>query len=218
MPSAQAIRDLSGCDLERRVQIDDAMSLVIMRVSGGAPRAQGQRPLRALQHLDRRRLINAEYHRVLGRVQVEPHDVADLRDESGIPTHLVGSGPMRLEVMAAQQVGYAAARWPNRLVEEPSRPAAVPRRRRRHRQLDHALDRRRRHGVIRAPRLRLCRESRHATVENAPSNSRDRFHGQVWAPRDLRTRNPVRAPQHDVHALHRARRLSRPCHESLQLA
>jgi len=74
---------------------------------------------------------------------------------------------MRLEVITSQQVRHAAARQPDRLAQESGRPAAAPRRRRRHRQLDHALDGRRRYGVIGASRLRPRREARHSVLEKA---------------------------------------------------
>ena len=61
---------------KRGKEIDDAVPSVIVRVSHGAARAQREGRLRALQRLDRRLLVDTEHNRVLGRVEVEPDDIA----------------------------------------------------------------------------------------------------------------------------------------------
>jgi hypothetical protein len=51
----------------------------------------------AIQRLDLAFLINAKHNRALGRIEVEPNDVADLLDELRIPTELPGLLTVRLE-------------------------------------------------------------------------------------------------------------------------
>jgi hypothetical protein len=92
-----AMGDPAGSDLQGRVEVNDAVALVVVRVTGRPPRAQGERQLRALQRLDRRLLVDAEHHSMLGRVEVEADDVVDLGGKLRVPTDLVGSYEMRFE-------------------------------------------------------------------------------------------------------------------------
>src|SRR5258708_10005737 len=59
------MRDLSGRDLQGRVEIDDAVPLVIVSVPLRTPRAQRERRLSPFEGLDRGLLVHAQYDRVL---------------------------------------------------------------------------------------------------------------------------------------------------------
>ena len=184
----------------------------------GASGAQRERPLGPLQRLDRRLLVHAEDHRVLGGMEVQPHDVAHLRDEGRVAAHLVRAHAMGLEPVAPQEIGHAAARQADFLREQARRPATAARRRGRHGQLDHALDRRGGDGVIRAPALRPRGESGDAAVEKPAPNPRHGLGRQLQASGDVGARHAVGTPQHHVRAPDHLRRFRRPRHEVLQLA
>ena len=83
MPSMKLGHDRGGCDVERRKQRRRAMPFVIVGPSLGLPRAHRQQRLRAIERLNLRFLIQAEHHRVFGRVHVQPDDVAHFFDQSG---------------------------------------------------------------------------------------------------------------------------------------
>jgi hypothetical protein len=66
-------------------------------VAGGHARQQGQDRRRAVERLDLRLLVDAEHDRGLGRVEVEPDDVAQLVDELRIGRELEGLGLVGLQ-------------------------------------------------------------------------------------------------------------------------
>jgi len=51
---------------------------------------------RPVKRLDLRLDVDAEDHAMGGRIEVQPHDVADLVDEQRIGRELEGLGPVRL--------------------------------------------------------------------------------------------------------------------------
>lgn len=71
-----AMGDLAGCDVERSVEIEDAVALVVVRVATWLARAQRKRQLSAFQSLNLRLFVDADHDRVLRWVQVEPHDIS----------------------------------------------------------------------------------------------------------------------------------------------
>src|ERR1700739_4382914 len=68
--------DLSGGDFKRRKQRCRAMSLVVVALAGqGAAIGQLQIALRSLQSLDRRLFVHAQHNGLLGRGDIEAHDI-----------------------------------------------------------------------------------------------------------------------------------------------
>src|SRR5467141_1869409 len=61
MAGRDLMRDLASRDLQRRIEIDDAMSLVVVRAPHRAPRAQRQRRLSPFERLDRGLLVHAQH-------------------------------------------------------------------------------------------------------------------------------------------------------------
>ena len=61
------------------------------------PRPHGQQRLRAIQRLDLRLLVRAQYERAIRRVQVQADDIPHLLDEEGVPRQFEGLRPMRLQ-------------------------------------------------------------------------------------------------------------------------
>ncbi len=86
---AQAMGDLAGCDLQRGVEVENPVALVIVGVSRREALAQWEGKLRAFQRLNRRLLVDAQDSRVGGRIEVQTDDVMHLGQELGIATHLV---------------------------------------------------------------------------------------------------------------------------------
>jgi hypothetical protein len=88
--------------------------------------AHGQQRLRPVQGLDLRFLVDAEHHRLVGRVQVETDDVADLLDKERIRRQLevllpvglhreglqpaVNRGLPQAEALRAREMPVAAAK------------------------------------------------------------------------------------------------------------
>lgn len=71
-----AMGDLAGCDVERSVEIEDAVALVVVRVATWLARAQWKWQLSAFQSQNLRLCVDAAHDRVLRWVQVEPHDIS----------------------------------------------------------------------------------------------------------------------------------------------
>jgi hypothetical protein len=179
------MRDLACGDLQRCVEIDDAVPLVVVRVPARSPLAKREGQLRSLQHLDGSLLIDAEHDGMLWWVEVEAHDVLHLRNEVRVTTDLVGSNEVRLEFVAAQDVGDAAGREADLLCEQTRGPPTATRWRRGHRQSHDALDRGGRHCVVLPPCLRHLIETPNPTFAEAGADTRDSFRRQVQPQRDL---------------------------------
>ena len=52
VPVGHAMENVPGGHFEGSVEIHNPVALVVVGMANGAPRAQGERPLRALQRLD----------------------------------------------------------------------------------------------------------------------------------------------------------------------
>jgi hypothetical protein len=91
----ELVRDPSGRDLQRGLQIHDAVPLVVMRMPPRTTGAKWQWQLRSFERLDRSLLIHAEHNRVVGRIQVQAHHVLDLRYEVGVANFSAASNVSR---------------------------------------------------------------------------------------------------------------------------
>ena len=172
MTLGHTMRDLPRRDLQRRIEVDDSMTLVVVRVAGRPAHAQGKRQLRALQRLNRGLLVDAQHHGMLGRVEVETDDVVDLGDELRVPTDLVRSDKMRLEPVLAEDIGDAPARQTRLFAKQARRPPTAPSRRRRHRQLHDTVLRLRGDRMILSSRPRPYQPP-HPTRAEPPADRRD---------------------------------------------
>ena len=79
----RAVEDIEGCKQGGR-----AMTLVVMGACLRPSFLHGKRRLRASQRLNLRFLVHRQDHRMLGRVDVEPHDVAQLVHERRVRRQL----------------------------------------------------------------------------------------------------------------------------------
>jgi len=76
-----AERDDAGEDIQGGEQVRGAVADVVMRTLLGLPEGDRQQRLRPVQGLDLRLLVERQHHRTRRRVQVQAHDVGDLRRE-----------------------------------------------------------------------------------------------------------------------------------------
>ncbi len=124
------------------------MAGVVVGVPLDLARAQRQHGLRAVERLDLGLLVDREDDGAVGRVEVEPDDVADLGLEGRIGGELEGLGAVRLQAQLGPQavhrggahatgrrhaahapVGRALGRWAQREGQEPVAVLAAVRRR-----------------------------------------------------------------------------------------
>ena len=73
--------DLAGGHVQRGEQGGDAVADVVVGAPLGHAGHHRQHRRRAVQRLDLALLVHAQHQRLLGRVQIQPDDVADLVDE-----------------------------------------------------------------------------------------------------------------------------------------
>jgi hypothetical protein len=88
---------LSGCDIERGVEVGGAVADVVVALPRRHPRHQRQHRRRTVERLDLRLLVHTEHDRRLGRVEIEPDDVSDLVDELRIRGQLERLRLVRLQ-------------------------------------------------------------------------------------------------------------------------
>ena len=88
---------LAGLGIERRVQRQRAVTVVLKAVPLCASRRAWRHRVLAVQRLERRLLIDTEHRRMRRRVQVQPDDVRRLLLEVRIIGRHVAIEPLRLE-------------------------------------------------------------------------------------------------------------------------
>src|SRR5665213_341211 len=109
MRVTKRVRDVARRDFQSGVKIDDAVTLVVVRMTSRATLAQWQRKLRALERLDRCFFVDAENDGIFRWSEVEADDVLNLCCEVGIATDLIGPHEMRFELASSQHVRNASA-------------------------------------------------------------------------------------------------------------
>src|SRR2546426_12577282 len=87
--------DDPALDVERREQRGGSVTHVVVRTPLRLPRAHRQKRLRSVERLDLRLLIHTQNQCLVGRVQIQADDVADLLDEQGVTRQLEGLAPVR---------------------------------------------------------------------------------------------------------------------------
>ena len=208
------VGDLAGGDLQRGEQRGGAVADVVM---GGLLRQAGshrQDRRGPVQGLDLRLLVDAQHDRVLGRVQVEPDDVADLRLQLRVGGELERLPPPRLQPPLAPDPRHPHIRDPQLAGQQPARPVRHPqllRRRLQRREHDRDLvDLRRPAWLGRSSSPPI--PSRHtASSTRSPS---------AWTPRpghDLVRPGTVGGQQHDPRPLRQPGRHRRRPQPSRQL-
>ena len=180
------------------------MPLVIMAAPLNLPWPHRQQRLGAVERLDLRLFIDAEHQGAVGRIDVEPDNVAHPRsgrgqalvDKQRVGRQLEGLGAVRLQAEGAPDT--ADARGRDAAVTRHAARAPVRGRGRLALQRPHddALD----HGIVdltRHPRPRLVAQPVEATLDKAPAPLADCLHGHPLARRHHLVAQARGAGQHD---------------------
>jgi hypothetical protein len=107
--------DVTGGGIECRIQRERSVSVVLKSVTFGASWRERQDGIKTIQGLNGGLLIDAEYSRVLGRIQIEAEDVGRFSFELGI---IAGH-------VAFEAVRFQAGLLPNPMPASLLTPSAV---------------------------------------------------------------------------------------------
>ena len=80
-----------------------AVANVVVSVPLDISETQGQHRLGPIQSLDLGFLIDAQHHRVVGRIEVESHDVPDFLDKEGVGGQFERLSQVRLDAKSENQ-------------------------------------------------------------------------------------------------------------------
>src|SRR5208337_1187678 len=106
--------------LQGREEGGGTMSLVLVTETGeGLAVGQSQPALRALQSLNMRLLIDAQYHRVFRRMQVKPHDIGGLAGKLRVSGNAPGTPSLQADVVPPQGRPDPVRRHPQSLRQQP---------------------------------------------------------------------------------------------------
>ncbi len=94
--------DLAGRDVERGAQAGRAVALLVVGPRLDRARAQREHRLGPIEGLDLGLLVDRQDDRPLGRVEIQPDDVADLGLELRVGAELERLDPVRLQARLAQ--------------------------------------------------------------------------------------------------------------------
>jgi len=101
------------------------MALVVVRVLDARPERSGNGSALAREP-ESTSFIDAQHDRVLGRTQIQPDDVLDLRCKLGVAADFVRTRQVRFQPVGAEYIRHATAGEPHPSREEPCRPSATP--------------------------------------------------------------------------------------------
>ena len=198
-------------------KIHDAVPGVVVRSSFDLPRLEGQHRLRPIEGLDLRLLVEADDDGGLGRVEVQPDDIAHLLGERRILADLERALKVRLEIVGLQDLVNGGLPQTDHTGQKTRGPVRVASRRRAHHgrhDLAHDLL----GNVVAASGLGTVGESFHLPdLKPLPDTAHLRYRKRQ--PRcDLHSRDSVSGHQHHSGSPNVPRRSRRLRHESLKLA
>jgi hypothetical protein len=123
MASVQRSDHPARADVERGVETRGARALVVVRRALGRARQHRQHRRAAIERLDLRLDVDTQHHRALGRVEIEPDDVAHLVDELRIARELPRLGAVRLQPERPPDSRHRRLRQPDLAGHRARRPA-----------------------------------------------------------------------------------------------
>ena len=124
MPAAgfAQLQHAAGGGVERGEDRRRAMPLVVMGHGAGPARLQRQARLGPVQRLGLRLLVDAQHHRPLRRVEVQPDHVDELGLEAGIGRQLERVDPPRPQLAGLPHPGHGVLAHPVPLTQRAGRP------------------------------------------------------------------------------------------------
>jgi hypothetical protein len=125
MPRHGLADDLAGAGVERGIQREGAMPVVLEAVTFGTAGRERQDRVQAVQRLDRRLFIRGKHDRVLGRIQVESNHVGGLLLELRIIRQHVSLQPMGLIARATPDASDQHVTNPQHLPQLTGRPVGA---------------------------------------------------------------------------------------------
>jgi hypothetical protein len=121
-----SVGDAPGRDLQRSEQGGSAMSDVVVGAALRASRPDAAHGLGAFHGLDLGLPIDAQHHRAIGWVQVEPDNVVDLGGQFGVGGGLEGPNAPGLDAVLAPDAGDGVAADTEFAGQQPGRPVGDP--------------------------------------------------------------------------------------------
>src|ERR1700730_4820928 len=100
----------SGGDIEGRKKRGRAVTHIVMGMPLHLPRTHGQKRLCAVERLDLALLVDTQYDRSLGRIEVKPDDITHLFDKQRIGRELECAGAMGLDQTPSRGRAPAASK------------------------------------------------------------------------------------------------------------
>ncbi len=184
MPLFAARQDFAGRDIERRKEIERAISDVIVRPPFRRADVHRQDRLGPLERLDLRLFVEGEHHRVVRRVHIQSDDISDFIHELGVGRDLEGARHVRFEAKGAPDPPHHRMTKPGFRGHRSRAPVGLALRRRLQRLDDHRFDRLVGDGPGGA-HARLVIQA----VESALDEARPPFtHGRIGGPMSTRHR------------------------------
>jgi hypothetical protein len=102
--------DRTGSDIEGRKQRGGAVADIVVCDSLDVSQAHGQERLGAIQSLNLALFINGEHQGVIGRIQVQAHNVAHLFNKEGVRGQFEPTAAVRLERKSLKQAMVGSGR------------------------------------------------------------------------------------------------------------
>ena len=207
--AGQLPEDSTGLDVQRGEPRRGPMAGIVVRAALGLARAHGPERLRAIQRLNSRLLIDAQHHRVLRWIHVEPDDVPHLLDEQRVGRQLEGLHSVRLQAERPPDPTDRHPTQPRRARHAADTPVRLPARRRFQRSRQHPLDLRIGNGAGR-PRAGLVIQSVEPLADEAAAPLPDGLLAYVQLVRDDVVRQAVPAQPDQARAPRQMRSCPHP--------
>ena len=140
MAAVGASDDLPTLRVERRKQRGRPVAAIGMRVARGLARLHRQQGLCAVESLNLRFFIDTQHQGMIGRVEIQPDDIAHLLDQQRVGRQREGLRAMRLQAKGPPDAGDRPGTQAGRLRHRPGAPVGRSVRGRLPGADDHGLD------------------------------------------------------------------------------
>lgn len=120
--------DMTSRDVERGIQSRGTVADIIVGHALDISQTHGQQGLRSVQGLNLAFLIDTEDHGLIGRIEIQPDNIADLLDKKGVGGDLKMALPVRLQAKGIPNAMNSGPGNPCLFSERANRPVATTRR------------------------------------------------------------------------------------------